>query len=335
MRGRVALLISSVAIAWCGCAGKYDAKLNFNPSEPIRIAVLPFAQVDEKGNLIRVDESLLIDNVSLVSSKLKTTPAQFVQNLVQSELSQASLDVLPPALVDAELIHAGFGASGTNPVTMDIAKVFATNPTELCTKVLSCDAVLLGKVTSWDRSYYGVQAVATVGVDLQLISARTNKVLYQISAKDSDSRGLTKGPTGFSDIVIEPFKGLDNEILTDLARRIVTKAVAPLSRTSKPEFLTSAPPAIVAAAHDAHRGVIPKSGRLLVVAFGSPGQTGNFDVGTVAQGVPLVERAPGHYVGEFVPLASDSFSNATVTVRLRDEFGRATLLQLSKVPVSY
>lgn len=335
MRGRVALLISSIVIACSGCAGRYDAKLNFNPSEPIRIAVLPFAQVDDKGNLTRTDENALIDNVSAVSSKLKTTPAQFVQNLVQSELSGASLDVLPPGLVDSKLLHAGFYVLGANPVTMDVPKVFAANPTELCTKVLSCDAVLLGKVTSWDRSYYGIQAVATVGIDLQLISARTNKVLYQVAAKDSDSRGLTKGPTGFSDIVIEPFKGLDNEIITDLARRIVTKAVAPLLRTSKPEFLTSAPPAILAAAHDANRGVIPKNGKLLVIAFGSPGQTGNFDVGTVAQGVPLVERAPGHYVGEFVPLASDSFANATVTVRLRDEFGRATLQPLSKVPVSY
>jgi hypothetical protein len=319
-----------------GCAGSYKPKtLDFNPSEPIRIAVLPFAQIGEDGQLTRVDETLLIDNVGVVSSKLKQTPAQFVQGLTQSKLSQASLDVIPPALVDAELIHAGFGVSGSNPVQMDLAKVFAADPTYICTKILSCDAVLYGKVTDWDRSYYGIQAVAAVGLNVKLVSARTKKVLYEIDARDSDSRGITKGATGFSDLVLEPLKGLDNEIITDLARDVVAKVIEPLSNRSRPEFLSTAAPYIIASAHDAHTGRIAKNGRLTVVAFGSPGQTASFDVGTVALGVPLVERAPGHYIGEFIPLTSDSFVKATVTVALRDQFGRITTQKLAKTAVSY
>lgn len=332
----VSILVRSlVCVVMTGCAGTYKAKVDFNPAEPIRIAVLPFAQVDDKGNLTRVDESFLIDNVSLVSSKLKQTPAQFVQSLVQSELSRASLDIIPPALVEAELVHAGYGKDGTNPVVIDLAKVFAANPKELCTKVLSCDAVLLGKVTAWDRSYYGIQAVASVGLHLTMVSARTDKVLFDIDAKDSDSRGLTKGPTGFSDLVLEPLKGLDNEIIMDLARNVVEKSIEPLSNRSRPEFLTDAPPAIIAAAHDAYRGAIPKNGKLMVVAFGSPGAVASFDVGTVAQGVPLVERAPGHYVGEFVPMAGDSFTQAAIVVSLKDKYGRQTTQKLGRTSVSY
>ena len=336
MRRASRILTIVLGLIATGCAGSYTPKtLDFNPSEPIRIAVLPFAQVGEDGRLTRVDENLLIDNVGVVSSKLRQTPAQFVQSLTQTKLSQASFDVIPPALVDAELIHAGFGVAASNPVAIDLEKVFAADPTTLCTTVLSCDAVLYGKVTTWDRSYYGIQTVASVGITLKLVSARTKKVLYEIEAKDSESRGITKGATGFSDLVIEPIKGLDNEIITDLARDVVGRSIEPLSNRSRPEFLSTAAPFIIASAHDARSGQIAKGGKLIVVAFGSPGQAGSFDIGTAGQGIPLIERAPGHYIGEFVPMKTDSFKNMPVTVALRDQFGRVTTQKLAKTPVSY
>jgi hypothetical protein len=335
MKTMHAISIALLTAITLGCGGTFKPQLNFNPSEPIRIAVLPFAQVDEQGQLTQVDEGLLIDNVSLVSSKLKQTPAQFVQGLTQTELSKASLDVIPPALVDAELIHAGYGLVGTNPVTIDLAKVFAADPAALCSKILSCDAVLYGKVTSWDRSYYGVQAVATVGVRLKLVSARSKKTLYEIDAKDSDSRGITKGPTGFSNLVIEPLKGLDNEIITDLARSVIDRSIEPLSNRDRPEFLSSSAPFIIASAHDASSGAISKAGTLTVVAFGSAGTTASFDLGTTAQGIPMLERAPGHYIGEFVPLRSDSFKDQSVVVTLKDSFGRKTSQRIATSTVSY
>jgi hypothetical protein len=150
------LPIAAVTLAWSGCAGSYKHTLSFNASEPFRIAVLPFAQVDEHGELIRADGSLLIDNVALVSSHLKQTPAQFVQTEVQSELSKASLDVVTPGIVEAAFVHNGFTVPGTKPVELDLKKVFAADPHEICTKLLSCDAVLYGKVLRWNRSYYCV-----------------------------------------------------------------------------------------------------------------------------------------------------------------------------------
>ena len=334
MRILRAIFTMLTAVLALGCAATFKPQLNFNPSEPIRIAVLPFAQVDENGQLAQVDESLLIDNVSLVSSKLKQTPAQFVQGVVQTEISKASLDIIPPALVDAELIHAGYGVAGTNPVKMDLTKVFAADPTALCSKVLSCDAVLYGKVTSWDRSYYGVQAVATVGIQLKLVSARTHKVLYEIDAQDSDSRGITKGPTDFSNIVLEPLKGLDNKIITDLARLVVDKSIAPLSNEGRPEFLTTSAPFILASAHDAASGSLSGNKTLTVVAFGSAGNTASFNVGSITQGIPMLERAPGHYIGEFVPLQTDTFEDASITVTLRDSFGRTTSQRIATTAVS-
>jgi hypothetical protein len=324
-----------IAGALAGCAGSYKHTLSFNPSEPIRIAVLPFAQVDESGKLTRVDENLLIDNVGLVSSKLKQTPAQFVQTEVQSELSKASLDVVTPGIVEAAFVHNGYTIPDTKPVELDLAKIFAAPPQDICSKLLSCDAVLYGTVTRWDRSYYGVQSVSSVGLKLRLVSAHNNRVLFETTAEDSDSRGITKGPTGFSNLVLEPLKGLDNAIITALADDVVETALKPLNRSSRPEFLSAAPPAIVAAAHTAPEGTIPHGGRLTVIVLGSPSQTASFSIGNRVVEIPLVERSPGHYVGEYIPLPADHFQRQQVFVSLQDEAGRTTRQPISGHGVSY
>ena len=318
-----------------GCSARYEHKLNFNPSEPIRIAVLPFAQTDAEGKLVQEDENILIDNVGLISSKDKETPAEFMQGLIQSELANASLDVIAPIVVESDLIHNGYGTPGTQPLKMDLAKVFAKDPKTICSKILSCDAVLYGKVTRWDRSYYGIQSVATIALNLKLVSAKNNQVLYEIDAQDSESRGITKGPTGFSNLVIEPLKGLDNEIIHNLGREVADKAIEPLSHRDRPEFLKTAPPAIIASGHDATTGSIQRGGKLVVIAFGSPGQVATFSVGNVVTGVPMLERVHGHYIGEFIPLSSDSFSDQYVVVSFKDEFGRTTSQKLTKSAVSY
>lgn len=324
-----------LALMMGGCSGTYKSEVHFNPAEPIRIAVLPFVQVDSSGAIVEPDPDLLIDNVALVSSKLKQTPAQFMQGLVQSELSRASLDVVPPGIVEAMLLHGLYAVPGTKPSKVDAALVLAADPAQLCPKVLPCDAVLYGQITDWSRSYYGIQSVATIGLKLKLVSARTKKVLFETEARDSDSRGITKGPTGFSNLLIEPIQGLDSKIISDLARSLASKSVGPLSGYSRAEFLSSPAPIIVAAAHSAHTGLITKGGRLEVVAYGTPGHSGSFSIGESIRGVPLVERTKGHYVGEFIPVPGDSFDSSVVSISLRDESGRVTTHTLDLRPVSY
>jgi len=318
-----------------GCSASYKSAVHYNPAQPIRIAVLPFAQVDATGAFVTPDPSLLIDNVALVSSKLKQTPAQFMQSAVQSELAKASLDVIPPALVEALLVHNGYDLVGSNPVTVDLKKVFAADPSQICPKLLACDAVMYGKVTAWDRSYYVLQSVSSVGLDLSIVSASTKKVLYELSAKDADSRGLTKGPTGFSNLALEPLKGLDNGIITELGLKVAEKSVAPLDLKRRPEYLNAPAPIIAASSHSSPSGVITHGGKLTVISFGTPGHIATFSIGTVVNGMPLAERSPGHYVGEYVPSPGDSFDNQTVVVTLRDEAGRFTQHTLDKIKVSY
>lgn len=314
------------ALALSGCTTVLKHEIRFNPSQPLRVAVVPFVQVDEHGAIIDEDPNLLIDDVALLSSRSSMMPTRFVTGLVRSALKEGTaLDLISPAVINGELMHHGFAAPD---LSLDRRKLFATQAREICVHHLNCDAVLFGRITRWDRSYYGIESVTTVGIDLQLVSATDNSVLFKTTSIDSDSRGLTKGPTGFSDLVIEPLKGLDSKLVTELARRVVTKAVDPLRVDSRPEFLESAPPAIFSSAHDGVGASIPRSGYLTVVMVGSEKLRASFSIGNSIRSVPMTEREPGAYIGEYHPLPTDTFTNAPVVVELTDRFGRTTIQRI-------
>lgn len=318
-------------LALTACTTKYQNSLNFDPSEPLRVVILPFAQVNEKGEFIEPDASLGIDKVALVSSRLKEQPDVLLRKLVQAQLNRSGLDVFPPALVDSELSHHGFAKSD---LSFQHEKIFKANPRELCSHLVSCDAILYGKVTKWDRSYYGIETVSTIGLDLKLVSVRDGKVLFSSNGEDSDSRGLTKGPTGLSNLVIEPVRGLDNDIITALARKLVVRMLQPLRIKERPGYLNSSPPAIYAAAHDAKNGKFDPQQGLNVVVFGSPKLHASFSIGDVAQNIPLVEQSESHYSGVFYPLPSDKIKDLPVRVQLSDNFGRKSSLLVKNGPVS-
>lgn len=328
----ISLLLCSLLLS--GCAGTFKSDVHFNVTEPLRVAVVPFAQVSGDGKLVQTDENIVLDDVALISTRLKESPARYVQEAVQSELSKTSLDVITPGVVEAELLHNGFDIRGSKPVMVDHGKVFNTSAKDLCSRILSCDAVLYGKVTKWDRSFFAIQTINTVGIELRLVSARDGKVLFESAGEDSESRGITKGPTGFSDLVIEPIRGLDNDIITGLAREVVAKMIKPLLSDSRPEFLESAPPAVLASAHDAYGGSVARTGKLTVLALATPNQVASFSIGNVIENVPMVERAPGHYYGLYYPLSTDTFQNLPVAVSVRDEYGRSTVQKIGNGTVS-
>ena len=303
------------------CTATYKQQLDFNPAEPLRVAVLPFVSVNEKGDIVEEESRLLIDNISLISSKQEETPPQIVRRFALSELEKTNLDLVAPALIDIDLPHHGYARADGH---LDMQKVLATKPADICERFLNCDAIMYGKIVRWDRSYYGIQTVNTVGVRLELVSAKTGKTIFSATAEDSDSRGLSKGPTGFSDLALEPIRALDSDIIVALARNVVKKMIDPLNAKSKPTFLESAPPSIFAVSHDVRDGVVDRKSSVIVLMLGSEHQNASFSIGSAVEHVPMIERAPGHYYGEYIPLPTDSFAEQGVNVYLTDKYNRTT-----------
>jgi hypothetical protein len=75
IRAHLFLLIAILS----SCAGKYKSELNFNAAEPLRVAVLPFVNVDKSGQIIQEEGRLIVDNLGLISSTVEETPAQTVR----------------------------------------------------------------------------------------------------------------------------------------------------------------------------------------------------------------------------------------------------------------
>ena len=313
------------------CSATFNHKLNYNPKESIRVAVLPFAQVDESGAFIENEGTLAVDEIPIIFSETKGSPEALSRKLVYAELSRTSIDVVSPFFVDIDLPHRGFAHADGR---FDHKKIFATHPSVYCKQFLDCDAVLFGTIHKWDRSYYGVESSNEIDIELKLVAADSGKVLYQARASDSEGRGLTKGPTGYSSLVIEPIRGLDSDLIEGLARRTISTMLRPLrSKGINPEDKTS-PPAVYAASHDADSGVINEGSAFLVVAFASSGMNASFSIGEYVRGVPMFETSPGHYAGEYWLLPGQSFSTQTVKVTLIDSLGRSSSLEVDSGSVS-
>ena len=300
-----------------GCTNNFKHTLNFDTQEPLRVAVLPFAVEDMNGQIIELDGNLLVDNLSLISSKLDQMPNDFVRELVIRDLSNSQLDIIPPKVVENALHHHGFSQKNI----LDMKRIYALSPSQLG-DLLDCDAVMFGRIKEWSRGYYALQTVATIRFELQLVSTTSAKILFSSLAEDSESRGLTKGPTGWTSLVIEPVKGLDNEIVADLARRMVSQAIDPLKVAKRTAVLETIPPSVFASSHDAHSGVILRNGHLTVVALGTSKRHASFTIGKALVTIPMSEGDAGHYIGEYYPLPSDKFENQPITVKIVDDFGR-------------
>lgn len=323
------LVCAFVSITACGPTVTHS--VNFNPTEPLRLAVLPFRYASDDGSSSEVappTSNLLIDSINPLASLPTSSPTQLARTYVQNELTATRFDVLTPFLVEATLAHSGLTNSDGAFLQQ---KIHALSPQEICEELLTCDAVLYGTVYDWDRDYYGIESVSSVDIEVVVRSARTGAELFRSRAKDSDRRGISGGPTGFSDIVLEPIRGLDASIIEELAQKTVASIFRPLR--SKPTTPVSGPPSIYAAATDSHHGNFGLAKPLLVLAYGSDAKVASFSIGSVIQDIPMVEKYPGHYVGEYYPLDGDTFSAQTVTVQLRDEFGRTTTHTLPGQPL--
>lgn len=314
-----------------GCSTKFTHTLDFNPTEPLRVAVMPFAMTDDKGNIIEKIERTNLNAEALIANK-KEEPNEIVRKLVQEELSRTALDVVSPALVNANLSHNGL--VNQKDLSFDLPKIFNTAAHDLCGRLFSCDAVLYGKVTDWSRSYYAIQSVNTVGIQVKLVSAKSGKTIYEGAITDYESRGITKGPTGFSDLAIAPIQGLGESVILELARSAVYKLFDPLQVKNRPDYMQSSPPGIFASSHDAASGIIARNGYLTVLALGTPKDDAFFSIGKIIENIPMIERSPGHYIGEYHPITADHFDNQPIIVSLVDQFGRTTTQQIGRGTVT-
>ena len=198
-------------------------KLDYDPTEPLRVAVLPVRHLDESGMQISTHRIFFIDNLPTFSDPRGKSGAEVVKSYLYDELNKTHFDVVREGVLRAELVHRGL----IKEENFDLQKIYQAD-TKTLASWYGADAVLYTDITEWDRTYYGVETVIDVGLDLKLVRASDGKELYKVNISDSSSSGISKGPTGYTSVVIEPIKAFDLERLNELAQEVVEEAFEPL-----------------------------------------------------------------------------------------------------------
>ncbi len=326
------LVLGILLIVMNGCTKRYKITGDFNPAEPMRVAVLPFYQmVDGKAYGEAFEASLGIDNVPLLSSKPIDSPASFVEEAVRTAFGRTGMDVVSPSFVRLQLGHHGF----VRDRVISVPVLLESTPQKLG-ELLLADALLYGVVTDWTRSYYGVESINTVGIELRLVRAADGAELWKANATESLGRGLSGIPTGFSSLVLEPLIGLDEKNIEQLALKVVNKTFEPLMIKRQAAKDAAPSPVIFGAVAfgriPAGRGNETNSARrLTILTVASPGMKVSAKLQTQGLEYSLFEGEPGHYTTE---VEIDSMRSKTtepgslglkkgeVAVLVTDEFGR-------------
>jgi hypothetical protein len=320
-----------------GCAKIYKTtvefdSVQFNSADPLRVAVLPFYQmVDGKPQGAAFEASLAIDSVPLLSSKPIDSPASYVEEAVRTALTHTGMEVVNPSFVRLQLGHHGF----VRERVISVPVLLESSPKRLG-ELLLADAVLYGTVTDWSRSYYGLESINTVGIDLRLVRTADGAELWKASAKESQGRGLSGIPTGFSSLVLEPLKGLDQKNIEQLASKVVNKTFEPLVTKRKAAESSTPGPVLLGAVAFGRLPTGQRIGkgagmRMTILAVASPGK--RVSARMISQGLEygLLEGEPGHYTSEFEvdSIRADrsvreieGVKAGEVEISVTDEFGR-------------
>ena len=328
------LFCCALVLVLGGCAKSYKSTGDFNPAEPLRVAVLPFYQmVDGIAHGEAFESELAIDNVPLLSSKPIDSPASFVEQAARTALNRhTGLEVVNPAFVRLQLGHHGFVRERkiVVPVLLD------SSPQKLG-ELLLADALLYGVVTDWTRSYYGLESINTVGIKLRLVRAADGAEIWSSVAQESQGHGLSGIPTGFSSLVLEPLKGLDQKNIEQLASKVIMKTFEPLMLQRKAAEANSSGPVIFGAVAFGRVPPIQANSaktnarNLAILAVASAGKRVAAKIEAQGLEYALLEGEAGHYTAEVLQdsLASksvgpgeDGLKAGDVTIIITDEFGR-------------
>ncbi len=308
MRYMKSLIVGVIFLIGCSCTletkktaissqieslpdGEYEISEELMRNPPRSVAVLPFLNTTDSDQEFEVVRRTFYNHFSSL-------------RYVDLELYQVDA-----RLKEVELIDAKAAAQAS--------------PQELG-KILGTDAMIYGEVTHYDRIYAGLYSQVAVGAKLQMMDAKTGKLLWKGEHIARKHQGgvftspvgliLTAISTATNVREIELFRTSD-----DLFRTMVQAIPSPTIGEAR------RPPKITILVQDAV-GKPKKKGDVIRIAMeGDPRMQASFDIGAFKKNISMREESSGSYVGEYRVLPGDNVENALVTGRLTDDAGNTSV----------
>ena len=142
--------------------------------------------------------------------------APLLRTYLTASLQESPFEVVEIQRVDAALKELGWTEGAPLPASLSLAKL---------ADALDADAVLLGTVTDWGRTYLIVQSWVKAELHVELIDPRSGEVIWSEKKRNTRQAGLLKGPTGYKAIATAPIMGLKTSHLERVASHL-TRALA-------------------------------------------------------------------------------------------------------------
>jgi len=318
----VALIAYLALVATTGCSGvKSMRNEGFNPARSLRVAVLPFDKAYAGRNL----PTGAIDSVPVLGEKV-SSGEDFVRRAVYRELRDGAYDLVAMHYIDTLLAHAGWYKD----------HAFLKQDSRKLGALLKVDALLVGRVTAWDIDYLGLETLHSVAFELQLIHVPSGQVLATVEVNQEGSAGLSGGPTGYPDAVLEPIRALSSARLVELGQKAAQLAAEELlpSQEDRKAARRQAP-YLLYATHDQPAGMPVQPGQVITVAAqGAPGARANASLEGAQLSVPMSEVREGIYIGHFVLPPKLEIIDDLVIVTLTSPSGFSSTATVDHKPLS-
>ncbi len=210
---------------------------------------------------------------------------------------------------------------------LDTPEKVAEAPPSKLSEIVGADAVIRGKITSYERIYAGVYSQVAVGAEVQMLDGKSGKELWW--AKDVSrlhGGGIATTPVGLILTALVTSADMrDVELLRcsdDLFREMVKTIPQPtLAQVMRP-------PNISILVHDGMRRAdryALKAGDVIKVALqGDARKKAVFKIGDFKKDIPLEEEKPGIYTGSYKVLPGDYVEGALIVGVLSDDQGKST-----------
>ena len=202
-------------------------------------------------------------------------------------------------------------------------KAGEATPQELA-QALGCDGLIYGRVTDFQWIYAGIYSQIGVEAEVWMVNATSGAEIFRLKkAVRFHEGGVPTTPLSAIVTVISTALNLRDiqrvRMVNELAYKFMEEIPAPAA------LMTDASPPIREVLTNAADGPFGRRRVITVALQGEPGMVASFDIGSFRKGIPMREREPGIYVGEYAVLPGDATRDMPVSVTLARPGGRETV----------
>ena len=146
--------------------------------------------------------------------------ASSLRAYLAADLQDSPFEILELQQVDAALASLGWKEADPLPDGPALQQL---------AKTLGADTILRGTVTGFGRTYAVVESWVKAELQVDLVDAQSETVIWSEKQKESRTAGILKGPTGYKSLATAPISGMKTSNLERVSNNLTHKLAEALN----------------------------------------------------------------------------------------------------------